>query len=122
VNHAETKDGNPLFFIFRHKEPPILIFHSPYTINFRRIRELFGRFLKNGSECRLNAAGYRYFAHLNKPIKGLGQLIHPLKAQVRHRLPLEGSKPMTASLSNTAPRPFAGFQTTVYLKIDHLYC
>jgi hypothetical protein len=122
VNHTETKDGNPLFLIFHHKEPPFLSFHSPYTVYPHRIRELFGRFLKNGFECTLDGTGYRDFAHLNKPIKGLRQVPHPLNAQVCHNLPLQGSKPMTAPCTDrAAPRPFAGFQTPGNMKTDSLY-
>jgi hypothetical protein len=121
VNHAETKDGNPLFLIFHHKEPPFLSFHSLYTVYPHRIRELFGRFLKNGSECTLDGTGYRDFAHLSKPIKGLGQVPHPLNAQVGHSLPFKGSKPMTAPGTTIAPRPFAGFQTPGNIKTDTLH-
>jgi hypothetical protein len=121
VNHAETKDRNPLFFIFRHKEPPFLSFHPSYTVYSNRIRELFGRFFKNGSECRLDGTGYRDFAHLSKPIKGLGKVPHPLNAQVRHSLPFKASKPMTASGTTTAQRPFASFQPHGDMRTDTVY-
>jgi len=103
------------------KNLPFLKFSSSYTIHFHPVRELFGRFLKNGFQCTLNAPGHGNYAHTNKPIKGFRQLPHPLNAKMRHGLALKGSEPMPPSCTAIALRPFASGQPGDDMKTDGLF-